>query len=254
MLSRHHGSRSLGTGLAACHYVANQEATLSLLPQWAVRWSRAESRVLVAILTMGTLLLAFAIIAGEVLEGEPLAIDRVIMLAFRTPGNPADPIGAPWVEEMARDVTALGSFAVLAIVVGTVLTYMLLIGNRTAAYLLLASVLGGVLLNNVVKFAFARPRPDLVAPAARVFTLSFPSGHATLSAITYLTLGALLAHMHPSPRMRVFFMAVAVLLTFLVGISRIYLGVHYPTDVVAGWCIGAAWALACWIVTARLPR
>src|SRR4029450_1792728 len=137
-----------------------RKQALSLLPQWTVRWWRAESRVLVAILTIGMLVLAFAIIAGEVLEGEPLAIDRLILLAFRTPGNPADPIGPPWIEEMARDVTALGSFAVLAIVVGTVLTYVLLIGNRTAAYLLLVSVLGGVLLNNLLKFAFARPRPE----------------------------------------------------------------------------------------------
>ena len=221
-------------------------------PQWIAKWWQAETWLLVAVLAIGALLLAFGLIAGEVLEGEPLAFDRAVLLAFRTAGNPAQPIGPPWVAEMMRDVTALGSFAVLTVVVGTVAGYLLLIGQRAAAALLLVSVLGGVVLNNVLKFAFSRPRPDLVAPVARVFTLSFPSGHATLSAITYLTLGALLTRLNPSRRVRIYFMSVGVLLTLLVGISRIYLGVHYPTDVLAGWCIGAAWALVCWALMTRL--
>ena len=95
--------------------------------------------------------------------------------------------------------------------------------------------------SNILKLFFERPRPDIVPHAARVFTLSFPSGHATLSAVTYLTLGALLASLHEPLRFKIYFLSLAILLTIAVGISRIYLGVHYPTDVLAGWCLGAAW-------------
>jgi undecaprenyl-diphosphatase len=215
---------------------------------------RMEAWLLVSVLVTAGLLLAFVLIADEVLEGESLAFDRRIILAFRQAGNTSAPIGPPWLQELARDITSLGSFAVLGIVVSAVVGYLLLIHERAATWLVLVSVLGGVALNNLLKLSFARPRPDLVAPVVRVFTSSFPSGHAALSAITYLTLGALLARTHPSRRIRVYFMSVAVTLTLLVGISRIYLGVHYPTDVLAGWCIGAAWALACWTLVTRLQR
>ena len=154
----------------------------------------------------------------------------------------------------ARDVTALGSTIVLGIVLFAVVGYMFIARKRAEAWLMLGAVLGGVALNNILKFSFARPRPDLVAPAARVFTPSFPSGHATMSAITYLTLGALLAHTHASRPMRIYFMSLAALLTVLVGLSRVYLGVHYPTDVLAGWCIGTAWAMACWLLMTWLQR
>ncbi len=120
-------------------------------------------------------------------------------------------------------------------------------GSTGSRFLILAAVVGGVLLSNALKLVFERPRPDIVAHAARVFTPSFPSGHATLSAITYLTLGALLAGLH-SLRFKLYFLGLAILLTIAVGISRIYLGVHYPTDVLAGWCIGAAWAAFCWSI------
>jgi undecaprenyl-diphosphatase len=126
--------------------------------------------------------------------------------------------------------------------------------QRMAAFWVLAAVGGGVLLSNLLKFTFERPRPGLVPHAVRVFTTSFPSGHATLSAITYLTLGALLASLHDSVRFKVYFLSLAILLTIAVGISRIYLGVHYPTDVLAGWCIGAAWAAFCWTIFRWLQR
>ena len=147
---------------------------------------------------------------------------------------------------MARDITALGSYAVLSVVVCAVIIYLLMAGQRAAAFWILAAVVGGVLLSNALKLVFERPRPDIVGHAASVFTTSFPSGHATLSAITYLTLGALLAGLHQSQRFKLYFLGLAILLTIAVGISRIYLGVHYPTDVLAGWCIGAAWAAVCW--------
>jgi undecaprenyl-diphosphatase len=119
---------------------------------------------------------------------------------------------------------------------------------------MLGAVLGGVALNSLLKVSFARPRPELVAPAVRVYTASFPSGHAAISAITYLTLAALLSRTTTSWRIRSYFITIGVLLTFVIGLSRVYLGVHYPTDVLAGWCVGTAWALGCWAVMLWLQR
>ena len=133
----------------------------------------------------------------------------------------------------------------LGIITLAVFGYLFLAGKPAVAWLILIAVLGGVALNNLLKFVFARPRPDFVNHAVRVFSTSFPSGHATLSAITYLTLGALLARTDPSLTMSLYFMSLAIFLTVIIGVSRIYLGVHYPTDIFGGWCIGAAWAMGC---------
>jgi undecaprenyl-diphosphatase len=188
------------------------------------------------------------------LEREPIALDRVVMLAFRNSADPAVPIGPPWLQEAARDITSLGSTIVLGIIVFAVVGYQFLARDVAAASLMLGAVLSGAALNTTLKLLVARPRPDLVAPLARVFTPSFPSGHAALSAITYLTLGALLARNEVSPAIRIYLVWLAVAVTMLVGVSRVYLGVHYPTDVLAGWCIGAAWAMACWALTTWLQR
>jgi undecaprenyl-diphosphatase len=215
---------------------------------------RANASMLTSVVVIGGLLLVFWLIADEVLEGEPSAFDRNVLLAFRAAGNPSDPIGPPWLQEAARDVTALGSVAFLTMVLLAVVGYLLLTGKRAAAWLVLVAVVGGVTLNTLLKLGFARPRPDFVAPAARVLTPSFPSGHAALSAVTYLTLGALLARLHQGIHIRIYFMAIGVVLALMVGLSRIYLGVHYPTDVIAGWCIGSAWAWACWALMSRLQQ
>lgn len=213
---------------------------------------RTETWLLASVLVIGLLLLFFAWLAGEVMEGDTEAFDRRLSLLLRNPANPLQPLGPPWLVEMARDVTALGSFSVLAILLLAVVSYLLLAGRRRAASLVLIAVIGGDALNHLLKIAFDRARPDIAGQAARVFTASFPSGHATLSAIAYLTMGALLTRITTSHRIRVFFISAALALTFLVGLSRVYLGVHFPTDVLAGWCIGAAWALLCWVVMARL--
>jgi undecaprenyl-diphosphatase len=149
---------------------------------------------------------------------------------------------------MARDISALGSYAVLGVVFCAVVIYLFMGHERAAAFWVIAAVGGGVLLSNLLKLVYERPRPELVPHAARVFTTSFPSRHATLSAITYLTLGALLASLHDSLRFKVYFLSLAILLAIAVGISRVYLGVHYPTDVLAGWCVGAAWGAFCWSI------
>jgi undecaprenyl-diphosphatase len=203
------------------------------------------------VVTIAGLVFAFGLIAQEVVRGKTLAFDRLIMLSSRSAADPSLPIGPAWLPEAARDVTSLGSMVVLGIVTLAVVGYLLLAGKPAVAWLMVIAVVGGIALSDLLKFAFGRARPDVVAPLARVFTTSFPSAHATMSAIAYLTMGAILARSQSSSTLSLYFMSLAAFLTVLIGVSRIYLGVHYPTDVLAGWCVGAAWALGCWSIMAR---
>lgn len=204
---------------------------------------------------IGLLLLAFLEITDEVMEGEGEVrwFDEGLLMALRT-ADPADPIGPRWFEETVVEITALGGFGVLALVTLLAVGYVLVQRKWGAALMLLGAVLGGTALSEGLKVGFARPRPDLVAHAVDVTSMSFPSGHAMLSAVTYLTLGALLARTQKNARLRAYVLGSAVLLTLLIGLSRVYLGVHWPTDVLAGWCLGAAWALLCWFAATLLTR
>ncbi|TPK86209.1 phosphatase PAP2 family protein [Mesorhizobium sp. B2-4-13] len=201
--------------------------------------------LILSLLVAGGLVLGFGLLAEEVVEGDTSGFDRAVLMAFRNAGDPTNPIGPPWLEEMGRDVTSLGSFAFLGFVSVAAVGYLLFAGKRKYAGLVAAAVAGGEAISTLLKFAFDRQRPDLIH-ATRVFTASFPSGHAMLSAVTFLTIGALLAKANPEPRVKAYFISLAVFLTVMVGLSRVYLGVHYPTDVLAGWCVGSAWAILCW--------
>lgn len=212
---------------------------------------KAEIWILVSLAVSAALILGFVGIADEVLEGDTQDIDLAVLQALRAADG--TPIGPGWVNEAIRDLTALGSFSVLGLMVIAVLGYLLLTGKRVMALLVLVSVIGGTLVSSVLKELFSRPRPSL-EHAAEVFTASFPSGHALISTVTYLTLGALLARVQASARLRVYIIAIAALLSLVIGLSRLYLGVHYPTDVLAGWCLGAAWAGLCLAVAAWLQR
>ncbi len=211
------------------------------------RLPRGEVALVAALLAFSLLFLAFVALADEVIEGDMADFDQAVVLLFRHGGDLARPIGPAWLQEAVRDVTALGSFAVLGCVLAVSLGYLLLIGRRGAALFMAISVLGGTLISTGLKHGFDRPRPDY-PQLAQVFTASFPSGHALLSAVTYLTVGLLLARVTAERRLRLYFVAVAVALTLLIGISRVYLGLHYASDVLAGWSIGAAWALLCWAI------
>jgi undecaprenyl-diphosphatase len=215
-------------------------------------WARAEIGILAAILIAALALLGFGTLAATVMEGETSAFDRAILLALRSADNPSDPIGPRWFELAVSDVTSLGSFAVLGLITLGAVGYLVADNKRHAALLVLIAVGGGTALSSGMKVLFERPRPDIVAHLAHVQTQSFPSGHAMLSAVTFLTLGAILMRVQPRRRMKAYIIAVAIVLTLLVGLSRIYLGVHWPTDVLGGWCLGAAWALMCWLVAAWL--
>ncbi len=213
-----------------------------------------EIETLAIFLVLAVMLLGFANIADEVGEGETRAFDNAVLMAMRSSDDPSDPIGPEWFEEAVRDITSLGSATVLVLVSLIVIGFLLMSSAEGAAGLVAVAVGGGMLLVRLLKGFFERSRPDVVPQAVQVFTNSFPSGHATLSAVTYLTLGALLARVERPRAARMYFLGVAITLTVLVGLSRVYLGVHWPTDVLAGWCVGGAWAILCWLVAARLQR
>lgn len=227
--------------------------THKILDRIHILW-RAESMLLLSAFAIASLILLFGVLADEVSEDSTLEFDRYVIMLFRTNADVGELVGPPWIQQAARDVTSLGGITVLTLLVGCVTGYLLLIRSRTSASLLLISVLGGVALNSSLKIWFARPRPDFVVPVEKVFTLSFPSGHAAISAVTYLTLAALIARTTSSKRLRIYFIIMGIVLTLLIGISRVYLGVHYPTDVLAGWCIGSLWALCSWTIADRVQR
>ena len=214
---------------------------------------RGEATALALIALAAGLVLGFLRLADEVGEGETLAFDNAILMLFRTPGNPDQVIGPSWVKEMVRDVTSLGSFTLLGLIVAGVAIYLVLAKMRHAAWLVVISVLSGTLLSTLLKMGYNRPRPELLH-LTEEYTASFPSGHAMLSAVTYLTLGALLARLAPTRGLRIFSIVAAICLTVMVGISRLYLGVHFPSDVLAGWSLGAAWALLWSTVAIILQR
>lgn len=216
--------------------------------------ARREIVPIAALLGLSALVLAFIEIADEVGEGEALSFDRALLLALRTPGDPADPIGARAFELAVVDITALGGFAVLTLLVLLACGYLAVLRQWGDALMLLVATIGGTLISEGLKAGFNRARPDLVAHVVETTSMSFPSGHAMLSAVTYLTLGALLARAQESKRLRGYIMGAAIFLTLLIGVSRVYLGVHWPTDVLAGWSLGAAWALVCWGAASWLTR
>lgn len=196
--------------------------------------------------------LAFVGLAGEMQEGETLGFDRALLLALRDPADLAIAIGPGWLPAVARDITGLGGTAVLSFVTFVVCCYLALSGRIASALMTLAAVGSGTLLSTLLKMVYDRPRPDLVPHAVEVTSASFPSGHAMLSAVTYLTLGALLMPVQNRRSLKIYVLAVASAITLMVGLSRVYLGVHWPTDVIGGWCVGAAWALLCWLLAERL--
>jgi undecaprenyl-diphosphatase len=213
---------------------------------------RASPGLAVLVILAAAAVYAFVEIVDEVMEGESRAFDEWVLLALRSPDDPGDPIGPWWVQAMFMDITSLGGTTIVTLITLAVLGYLIIDGKRAAALLVLVSVAGGAGLGSLLKLGFDRPRPDLVAHLVDVHTLSFPSGHAMVSAVIYLTLGALLAQVQGRKRLKGYILGVAVVLTLLIGMSRVYLGVHWPTDVVAGWCAGSAWAIGCWVIAAWL--
>jgi undecaprenyl-diphosphatase len=207
-----------------------------------------EPFVLVVLALATASLWGFIKIADAVSAGDTQAFDHWLLFSMRDLTNAADPIGPLWFEEVARDATALGGIAWLTCSIGVIAIFLWLDDKVQMMVFMLAATIGGAVLSAALKYHYHRPRPELVPHLSHVYSSSFPSGHSMRSAVVYLTLGSLLAAVMPNPKLKTFILSVAVLLTLFVGVSRVYLGVYYPTDVLAGWLAGLLWSLLCWLL------
>ncbi|KTT71114.1 hypothetical protein NS334_11080 [Sphingomonas endophytica] len=196
-------------------------------------------------------LIAAALLALQV-RGGPFVWDRAIMLGLRTQGDTAQPIGPAWLHEAMVNITALGSGTILTCVVTAVAGLLLVRRMWLTAALVTVATLAGTTIAGQAKYWVGRPRPELVDHLVQVTGLSFPSGHATNSAITYLTLAGLVAQVTHGRAVRRYVLGLAVVLVGAIGVSRVYLGVHWPSDVLAGWCAGTGWAALWWWIAATL--
>jgi undecaprenyl-diphosphatase len=226
---------------------------LSTARHW-LAWVRAHKHfaLLLLLSIIATGVWAFVGIAEEVVEGDTQQFDEWAVRALRRADDPATPIGPTFLHEIGRDLTALGGVFVCTLVTLGVCGYLLMIRKYHAMWLVVGATLGGLLISTILKHSFGRERPDIVPHLSHVYTSSFPSGHAMLSAVVYLTLGVMLARLVPNRAAKIYFLSMAILLSFLIGISRVYMGVHYPTDVLAGWTAGCVWATLCYIVARQL--
>jgi undecaprenyl-diphosphatase len=213
-----------------------------------------EPVVLIGALLVLALTWAFIAVADAIDEEGTHQFDEWVVRSLRRPDNPAEPLGPRWLQELGRDATALGGSGCLVCITFAVAGYLWLDGKSHLALFLLAAASSGTALAFALKSVFLRPRPSVVPHLSHVASSSFPSAHSMMSAVIYITLGTLVAASVSQRRLKVYLLTLALLLTFAVGASRVYLGVHYPTDVLAGWMAGLAWALTCWLLARWLQQ
>lgn len=211
--------------------------------RWLIASRNAELTLIgFAAVCIGAAVLS--LLGSIIISGKWRAFDEWMVLAFRSAADPAVPIGSRAILIAVRDVTALGGVLPLVVLVAIVAIYLMLKGHRRTATAVVASSLLGVIVSELIKTFIDRGRPDIVPQLVNEVSGSFPSGHAMMSALIYLTLGTMLARLEDERKVRVFIMGAAIALPVAIGVSRIYLGVHWPTDVLGGWCLGALWVLA----------
>ena len=213
-----------------------------------------ESVLLVVLLFSGCALWAFIELQDEVRDGEAFAFDERILLSFREPGNPDELRGPRWLEKVSRDITALGGNAVLTLVTIGAGGFFLLRRQWVPLAVTLTSAIGGALLVDWLKSLYERERPTITRHLMEEASHSFPSGHSTMAVVIYLTLAVTLAEFQEKRRLRVYILGYAATLAALIGLSRVILGVHYPSDVAAGWTIGILWAGLTWIAVRLMKR
>jgi undecaprenyl-diphosphatase len=225
---------------------------ISRFKRFADRILNIEIRVLLTVLGIVFSFWIFFLVADAVTEGSTQHLDNRVVQFFRNTDN--SPAGPYWMADVMRDITSLGGGTVIALITLIVLIYLLMLKKYHELLLVLAAVLGGALLGFGLKEFFGRERPDLIYRLTDATSLSFPSGHSMMSTVIYLSLAALLARIQHERKVRIYIISVALFLAFIIGFSRVYLGVHYPTDVIGGWTLGLVWASLCWFTAKYLQR
>ena len=220
----------------------------------ALRLARTEIAAISALFVVTLGVMTFVELADDMTEADGRAFDQAVLEAMRPGVTPADPWGPGWLEEAAMDLTALGGIAVLGLFALATIGFLILQRKRLSALLLALGLAGGVALSEGLKAVFGRERPPEELQAVETLNASFPSGHSLLSAVFYLSIGVMLTRAFPQRRFKAYVIGVAVLLTLLVGLTRVYLAAHWATDVLAGWSVGAAWAMALWLVAYAVQR
>lgn len=212
------------------------------------RWKWTE-KLGVAICVMGICIVS--LLTGLISSPSTQEFDESVIRQMRSQDDPSRPVGPNWMAESMRDWTALGGYSVLLTITILVSVFLALERQNAHVRVIVATVVSGFLLTLILKAIVSRPRPDIVPHHSYVDSPSFPSGHSMMSAIVYLTLGLMLSELASHRHVKVFLVTAAMLISGTVAFSRIFMGVHYPTDVVAGWWAGTSWALISWLIVRR---
>jgi len=228
------------------------EVQIATFLRRALRVARAEIAALAALLVVAVGVLTFIEVADDATEANGQAFDMSVLTWLQpTPGNARGPW---WLEEAAADLTSLGGISVLTLFALIAVIFLVMQKKRLSALLLVLGLLGGVALSEGLKALFARDRPPAAYQAVETINASFPSGHALLSTVFYLTLGVMLTRAFQQRRFKAFALGWALTIALIIGMTRVYLGAHWASDVIAGWCAGAAWAMALWLVSYGFER
>lgn len=221
----------------------------------ALMLAKTEFTALGALMVVALGALTFGDLAEDLKKPGQEAFDLRILHALRPyADDPSRPWGPWWLKEAASDLTSLGGISVLTLFATIAIIFLLIQRKRLSALLLVLGLAGGVALSEGLKAAFERERPPSPFQAVETINASFPSGHALLSTVFYLSLGVMLTRAFPERRFKIYVLGVAILIALLIGLTRIYLGAHWATDVFAGWSVGAAWAMALWLVSYAIER
>lgn len=207
--------------------------------------------VLIRFVAIGVIALAFFVGLPGVLHGDPSIFDRNFMLALRRADDLSTPIGPTWLRQTLQDITALGDTPLITLMTIAAVGYLIAARKPAFALQIALTVAMGATFNTLIKTIVERPRPDIVPHLTHFSSHSFPSGHAFNSTVFFLTLGVLLARAQPRRPMRTYILTFAALFPLTIGFTRVYLGVHWPSDVMAGWCLGAAWVWLSMLVANR---
>lgn len=217
-------------------------------------FAEIDIKVLLAFFAFVFGIVGFLILAGIVMRGATDNFDIQILRSLRNPSYPWKPIGPEWLFEAMRDITALGGATIVFLITLIASGYFLIKKEYTLLALILVATIGGAVLDLELKEFFGRVRPSLFPKLVEVKTYGFPSGHSMMSTIVYLSLASLMIRIQGHRLYKVYVISVALFLTFIIGISRVYLAAHYPTDVFAGWMMGLAWASLCWYISWHFYR